>query len=330
MATLELPIEAQFATGGVALLISVPNGGGIAVHGESGGVNADGDIGVGLRGSGVDKGFGVVGTSSGGIAVLGEGEIGVEGHGSTGVRGKSGGGTGVIGESDSGVGVSGATRSSAQNAIFGFNGGGGQVPDGLDHPAGAGVWGHTTVNRGTGVLGTVQPGLTDAAGLTGVGPVAGKFFGNVVVAGNISVDGDVLLANKDLAERFPRADDAACEPGMIMVIDGEGRLEPCSEAYDRRVIGVVSGAVGNRAAITLGAGDDPRATVSIALVGTVSCRVDADLAPVASGDLVTTSPTPGYGMKACDPQRSFGAVIGKALASLPTGRGFIPLLISSR
>ncbi len=57
MGTLELPIEAQMATGGVALLITVPNGGGIAVHGDSGGVNADGDIGVGVRGTGRD-GFG--------------------------------------------------------------------------------------------------------------------------------------------------------------------------------------------------------------------------------------------------------------------------------
>lgn len=106
MANLDLPIEAQIATGGVALLITVPNGGGVAVQGDSGGVNADGDIGIGVKGTGRD-GIGVHGT--GRIAVLGEGlEIGVEGQGSTGVRGKGIGGTGVVGESDSGVGVSGA------------------------------------------------------------------------------------------------------------------------------------------------------------------------------------------------------------------------------
>jgi hypothetical protein len=134
MATFELPIEAQTATGGVALLITVPDGGGIAVPGDSGGVNADGDIGVGVRGTARD-GHGVLGTRR--IGVIGSGlEIGVEGQGSTGVHGKSISGTGVVGDSDSGVGVSGATRSSAQNAIFGFNGAGGQVPDGVDHPAG--------------------------------------------------------------------------------------------------------------------------------------------------------------------------------------------------
>jgi hypothetical protein len=117
---------------------------------------------------------------------------------------------------------------------------------------------------------------------------------------------------------------------MVMVTDERGELAPCVEAYDRRAIGVVSGAAGNRAAVTLGASDDPQVTVPIALVGTVHCRVDADLASIALGDLVTTSSTPGHGMKACDPQKSFGAVIGKALAGLPRGRGLIPVLISPR
>jgi hypothetical protein len=35
-------------------------------------------------------------------------------------------------------------------------------------------------------------------------------------------------------------------------------------------------------------------------------------------------------MKASDPQKSLGTVIGKALAALPRGRGLIPLLVWSR
>jgi hypothetical protein len=44
--------------------------------------------------------------------------------------------------------------------------------------------------------------------------------------------------------------------------------------------------------------------------------------------MLTTSPTPGHAMKVDDPLRAFGAVIGKALRPLSTGRGLIPILIA--
>jgi hypothetical protein len=46
------------------------------------------------------------------------------------------------------------------------------------------------------------------------------------------------------------------------------------------------------------------------------------------GDLLTTSPTPGHAMKADDPLKAFGAVIGKALRPLDEGEGLIPILIA--
>jgi hypothetical protein len=46
------------------------------------------------------------------------------------------------------------------------------------------------------------------------------------------------------------------------------------------------------------------------------------------GDLLTTAPTPGHAMKADDPLKAFGAVIGKALRPLPDGQGLIPVLIA--
>jgi hypothetical protein len=33
-------------------------------------------------------------------------------------------------------------------------------------------------------------------------------------------------------------------------------------------------------------------------------------------------------MKACDPQRAFGAVLGKAMAALDRGTGLIPVLVT--
>jgi hypothetical protein len=59
------------------------------------------------------------------------------------------------------------------------------------------------------------------------------------------------------------------------------------------------------------------------------CKVDADIAPIAAGDLLTTSSTPGHAQR-FDPEMgaATGCIIGKALASLETGKGKIPILIS--
>ena len=58
------------------------------------------------------------------------------------------------------------------------------------------------------------------------------------------------------------------------------------------------------------------------------CKVDASKGPVEIGDLLTTSATEGHAMKASDHRRAFGAVIGKALAPLATGRALIPVLVA--
>jgi hypothetical protein len=63
-------------------------------------------------------------------------------------------------------------------------------------------------------------------------------------------------------------------------------------------------------------------------MGKVFCKVDASYAPIVVGDLLTTSPTGGYAMKAVDPLRAFGTVIGKALRPLQKGRGLIPILVA--
>ncbi len=69
--------------------------------------------------------------------------------------------------------------------------------------------------------------------------------------------------------------------------------------------------------------------VALALSGRVYCYVDATEDAVAVGDLLTTSDTPGYAMKAVDPTRAFGVVIGKAMEPLPQGeKGLILVLVN--
>jgi hypothetical protein len=58
------------------------------------------------------------------------------------------------------------------------------------------------------------------------------------------------------------------------------------------------------------------------------CKVDADIAPIQVGDLLTTSPTRGHAQKVLDPSQATGAVIGKALGALQKGKGKIPVLVA--
>jgi hypothetical protein len=57
------------------------------------------------------------------------------------------------------------------------------------------------------------------------------------------------------------------------------------------------------------------------------CKVDADIASIQVGDLLTTSPTKGHAQKVLDPSKAIGAILGKALGSLKKGKGKIPVLV---
>jgi hypothetical protein len=60
----------------------------------------------------------------------------------------------------------------------------------------------------------------------------------------------------------------------------------------------------------------------------VYCKVDAQYGSVEVGDMLTTSPTPGHAMRALDPLKAFGCVIGKALRPLESGQDLIPILVT--
>ena len=140
--------------------------------------------------------------------------------------------------------------------------------------------------------------------------------------------GDIILSNADFAEDFEVADPSAAEPGTVMVLDDTGKLVPSTSPYDRRVAGIVTGAGSYKPGIIMDRHKDRTHRRPIAMVGKVFCRIDADLGGVAVGDLLTTAPTPGHAMRAADPSRAIGSVIGKALAPLSSGRGLVPVLIS--
>lgn len=141
-----------------------------------------------------------------------------------------------------------------------------------------------------------------------------------------------ITGGADLAEPFPLAGhDRPPEPGMVVTIDPEhpGSLRLASTPYDPRVAGVVSGANGLSPGMVmrsdgnaLASGDAP-----VALAGRVWCRCDAGYGQIVPGDRLTTSGTPGHAMKATDPARARGSVIGKAMTGLTEGQDLVLVLV---
>jgi hypothetical protein len=141
--------------------------------------------------------------------------------------------------------------------------------------------------------------------------------------------GDVMLVGADCAEEFEVSNAEACDPGTVLVIGHDAVLEASCGPYDRRVAGVVSGAGDLRPGIVLGhergRGDS---RVAIALAGRTYCKADATSQPIVAGDLLTTAAVGGHAMRAGDDIKASGAVLGKALAGLDSGRGLIPILVA--
>jgi len=158
---------------------------------------------------------------------------------------------------------------------------------------------------------------------------AAWFHGNVLITDR-DTGATVIELGKglDYGEGFNVSDEAGIGPGTVLVIDAEnpGELAISEQAYDPKVAGVVSGANGLDSAIRLG-GDQFDYTV--ALAGRVYCNVDASYGEVSPGDLLTTSPTPGYAMVVKDYSKAQGAILGKAMEGLGQGeQGQILILVT--
>jgi hypothetical protein len=158
---------------------------------------------------------------------------------------------------------------------------------------------------------------------------AAHFRGNVVLY-DYTTNAIVmeLGTGLDYAEGFDVVDAASAAPGTVLVIDPDsaGQLKVSGRAYDSGVAGIVAGANGLGSGVRLGCGQYDR---DVALAGRVYCNVDATRAAVRPGDLLTTSDTPGYAMKAGDRAKAQGAILGKAMQGLEKGRkGQILVLVT--
>jgi hypothetical protein len=291
-----------------------------------------------IHGDPADNGSGVVGTCDGGTGVWGStnagtGVVGLSYDSGVGVFGSTVSGTGVSGSATTGVGVYAASVSGAAlratsdggQAIIGVS----QAQDAINGTSSAVAHAGVSANNDAPASGEIPAGfgLWASSNNTAVyarGTPAAYFDGDVIVAG------DVILSNGsgDIAEDFDIEVDV--DAGTVLVISADGTLRPSGTPYDSRVAGVVAGAGELRPAVRLQKIPSEGRRAPVALVGKAFCKVDARGAPIAAGDLLTTSATPGHAMNARERSRAFGAVVGKALAGLDSGLGLIPILVTLR
>ena len=163
----------------------------------------------------------------------------------------------------------------------------------------------------------------------------GNSGSNIVRIDNLGrgfFNGGTQTGGADFAESVAvRGEHSQYEPGDVLVVDraGGGRFMLSKRAYSTRVAGIYSTRPGVLA--TTHSIDDSGALaeeIPLAIVGIVPCKVTAENGPIAPGDLLVTSSTPGYAMKGMNRSRMLGAVVGKALEPLREGKGVIQVLVT--
>jgi len=247
---------------------------------------------------------------------------------------QNGAGNGLVASTPSTTSLTGAVVGTATGSgevagVAGFATGSG----------GAGVYGQASGSNGAGVYGqasasTGAAGVFNIIGTTGqilVGWASGVDKFRVDATGKGFFDGGTQTGGADFAESLAVAGDrASYEPGDLLVIDpaGERRLALAHRPYSTLVAGIYSTKPGVLA--TPYQIDDARVSheVPLAVVGVVPCKVTAENGPIAAGDLLVTSRTPGHAMKGSNRSRMLGAVVGKALEPLASGTGVIQVLVT--
>ena len=105
------------------------------------------------------------------------------------------------------------------------------------------------------------------------------------IAGTTRTDVLQIDAGADLAERFEVSGDTTPEPGAVVIADEEhpGQLTVSQQAYDTRVIGVISGAGGIQPGLTLHQEGLLDGNTQVAIAGRVYIKAEAVSGSKSSG-----------------------------------------------
>ena len=103
--------------------------------------------------------------------------------------------------------------------------------------------------------------------------------------------------------------DQEYEPGTVLIFGGDKEVTTTVEMNDTRSAGIVT----TNPAYVMNQ-EQTGIKVCVALAGRVPCKV---VGRVRKGDLLTTSATAGYAVKATNP--TLGSIIGKALENKDYG-----------
>jgi hypothetical protein len=127
--------------------------------------------------------------------------------------------------------------------------------------------------------------------------------GSAIVTGTwtLNTGASFQATYADLAEYYEG--DQEYESGTVLVFGGDKEVTTTTQINDTRSAGVVT----TNPAYTMNQ-EQTGIRVCIALAGRVPCKV---VGRVKKGDMLTTSATPGYAVKALNP--TLGSIIGKAL-----------------
>lgn len=160
-------------------------------------------------------------------------------------------------------------------------------------------------------------------------------LGTLTPQARLDVDGETatdtlrIRGGSDVVERFASSS-GDLEAGSVVALDPDhtGKVIASSGAYDRKVIGVVSGAGGVKPGIELSQQGVLDGDVQVAMMGRVYVKCTTENGPVEVGDQLTTAARAGYAMKATDAPLAFGSVIGKAASALDAGTGLVLVVVN--
>jgi hypothetical protein len=204
----------------------------------------------------------------------------------------------------------------------------------------ANVFWLTGMNSGPVPLMNLQANMVHISGALSAGGGKGGYIMDQFVnaVDDILEEGDVVVIGSNQASLYYGTNNGIPVPEADLT----------TRSLDTRVCGIVCSVHGNvEPSETAKSGSQARALTHeelqsvdqtkvkagqvgwmVTLGAYAHCKVDADIAPIEVGDLLATSPTKGHAQKVVGGAKAVGAILGKALGSLSSGKGKIPVLVT--